>query len=791
MYHHIKFAFRHIVKDRQTAFLHFAGLSLGLCVCLLIALWMRDELLYDRFHSKAHRIYRALWEARFGDNEWKIAQCPMPLAPLLASEFPEVENATQCVPGGMTFKKGPDFVREPNGLHVDEAFSKVFDLHFTEGDAATALQSPDEIVMTQTMARRFFGTGAALGQTLVRNDGQAFRVSGVVRDWPKQSHLRFDYLSPIKGNPRLEARREQWTSATALTYFTLKQGADPAVLQDKMKAYGTKHLRNGDFAQGDNYTRFPFQKLTDIYLHSAAFESAERGSIRYVWIFGMVAAAILALACINFINLATARALSRTREVGVRKTLGSTRRQLVGQFLLESAVMVCLSVVGAIAWVLIAMPAFRKLTNKSLALDTLLAPDVLFFAGMLLLTTTLVAGAVPALFFSKFAPVKALKGRLTSEGHARDRLRQGLVVAQFSISTMLMIGTLVARQQLHFFQHQSLGFQKEQVLVLKRAHSLEGKYGVFFNRIRAIKGVESAAAGQFMPGGNFDSTIFTPEQPSNYKETSLTYTFVDADFVKTLGLHLRSGHDFRPGFASDSAGCLINETCARRLGWADPIGKTLTMGGFPEGKVLGVVADFNFQSLHHAVDPLVIRLSNFPTSFAAIRLRPDGPMNDRVADIQSIWKELAPTVPFEYSFLDDDFQKQYDTETRLSQVFGVFSALGMLIACLGLFGLTTFVVARRTKEIGVRKVLGATATGIAGLLIADFLKLVALAIVLASPVAWYLTNRWLADFAYRIELQWWMFAGAGATALAIAFLTVGFQGLTAALADPVKSLRSE
>jgi len=792
MYYNIKLAARQAFKDWQFTFLHFAGLSLGIGACLLIALWMRDELAYDRFHSKADQIYRALWAARFGDNEWKIAQCPMPLAPLLASQFPEVERTTQCAPGSMTFKKGPDFVLEPNGLIVDEHFSTVFDLDFVKGNPALALQSPDEIVLTESMARRFFGNSPALGQSITRNDGKNFQVIGIVRDWPKQSHLQFDFLTTIKGNTRLEERRENWSAATVLTYLVLKNRADFASFNAKMEKYVADKLMVGDIARGNNYTSFPFQKLTDIHLHSAEFETAGRGNIRYVWIFGLVAACILALACINFINLATARILARAREVGIRKALGSTRRQLVGQFLTESAVMVTAGTIGALIWVWLWGPAFTKLTGKELDFNTLFSLDALAFLGILAFVTTLAAGAAPAFFLSKFAASKVLSSQSSPAGSTRNRLRQTLIVTQFCISTALIIGALVVQSQLQFLKNQQLGFKKEQVLVLKRVNGLDAKFDVFFNRVRAMAGVQAATAGQFLPGEDFDnSTVFLPGQPSNYKETSLNYNFVDAQFVHALGLQIKSGHDFRPGISSDSTGCLINETCARRLGWSDPVGKTLTMAGFPEGKVLGVVTDFHFQSLHHKVEPMVIKLSSFPVSLAAIRLRSGKEINIQIADIQEIWKELAPAVPFEYSFLDDDFQKQYETETRLSLVFGLFSGLAILIACLGLFGLATFVTARRTKEIGIRKVLGASVAGITGLLVRDFLKLVFVAIVIASPVAWYFMDKWLADFAYRIELQWWMFGLAGLAAVAIAFLTVSFQSVRAALANPVRSLRSE
>jgi hypothetical protein len=392
---------------------------------------------------------------------------------------------------------------------------------------------------------------------------------------------------------------------------------------------------------------------------------------------------------------------------------------------------------------------------------------------------------------SAFQPVKVLKGQVATASSGRQNwLRRGLVVLQFGISTALLIGTLVVHRQLEFLQKTQLGFEKEHVLVVSRAGGLKNNFDVFLQKLRLSSAVEQVSAASTLPGKEFDSTIFLPEQPANYQETSLTYAWVDANFASTLGLRITSGRDFQPGSATDSAGCIINEAAAKRLGWADPVGKELTMGGQQPGKVLGVLADFHFQSLHHAVKPIVLKLSPWPQGSVAVRLRP-GQASEGVAAVQSAWKELAPTAPLAYTFLDDDFQKLYAAEGRMARVFGLFAMLAVFIACLGLFGLASFMAIQRTKEIGIRKVLGASVTGITGLLAKDFLKLVVVAIVIASPIAYFFIKKWLADFAYRIDIQWWMFAAAGAAAVAIAFLTVSFQSVKAALANPVKSLRSE
>ncbi|MDX1910553.1 MAG: ABC transporter permease [Saprospiraceae bacterium] len=787
----MKQSLRHLLKDRSTTMLHLTGLSLGLGVCMLIGLWVSDELSYDRFHAQADRIYRAYWAARFGDNEWKIAQCPVPLAPLLAREFPEVERATQCAQGGMTLKKGPDYVREPKGLQVDEQFAAIFSLEFVAGNPNQVLASPDEIILTESMARRYFGESPALGQTMLRNDGKAFQVSGIVRDWPAQSHLKFDFLTSLKNNASIAQRSNQWSSATVLTYFLLKPGADFTALDAKMKNYVARNLMTGDMAEGSNFTSFPFQRLTDIHLHTDFEAEAGHGNIRYVWVFALIALAILALACINFINLATARALTRSREVGVRKVLGSTRGQLMGKFVGETFLTVMAGVCLALLWVRLALPAFNTLTDKTVSFTTLWTPQAVCWLGGMTLLTTLLAGAAPALFLSSFSPANAMRTQLTRPGRNRVSWRQVLVVAQFSISIALIIGTLVVQSQMHYLQSHSLGFDKEQVLILKRANGLGRQYDAFFEKIRSLNGISEATAAQFLPGKGFDSTIFLPEQPANYQETSLNYNFTDSRFVQTLGLKMKEGRNFNPEIAADSADCLINETCAKRLGWTNPVGKTLTMSGNPPGKVLGVVEDFHFQSLHHEVTPMVIKLGAWPLGFAALRLRQGADVAALVEQVRGVWKEMAPSVPFDYSFLDEDFDKQYAAEMRLSKVFALFSGLAILIACLGLFGLASFMAAQRTKEIGIRKVLGATVLGITGMLAKDFIRLVLLAILIASPLAYYMMNQWLADFSYRLEMQWWMFATAGLAAVLVSLLTLGFQSIKAALANPVKSLKSE
>lgn len=790
----LKAALRNMLKHRGYTFINIAGLSVGIAVCLLIFLWVRDELTYDRFHTHADRIHRALWEARFGDNEWKIALVPVPLAGALKSEFPEVEETTRFVAAGFTLKKGEEFVREQNFLFVDEHFFKVFSGEWISGDPKTALQSPDAIVMTQKSARRYFGEEDPVGKTLLRNDNQPFRVTGVVRDYPRQSHMQFEFLASIQNIPNVEQRKDHWGSATCYTYFLLRPGANADELQAKLQAYVDKNVSDEAFSEGNNYSSFPFQALTDIHLKSNVdAELTPNGNSVYVYIFSVVALIILALACINFVNLTTARSLTRAREVGIRKVLGSQRRQLIRQFFGEAALYVVLAAGLSLALTRLVLPFFNQFSGKELTLDFFSSPFLPALTGGLILVTTLLSGAFPAYVLSGFSPLSVIKGQMGGR-QGGNWLRKTLVVAQFCISTGLIIGTLIVQSQLRYLQNVNLGFNKEQVLVLKRATSLGNNYGPFLEQMKKLPAVERISTAQFLPGDGFDSTVFEPEQPANFKATSLNYSFVDPGFVETVQLELADGRNFASGMTTDSSACLINETAARRLGWDNPIGRQLNFGGQSPFTVVGVVKDFNFRSLHQEIEPIVLMMSPWKLQNIAVRVHA-GDMAANVAAIQTLWKELAPGAAFEYTFLDQHYDEQYKAEQRMGQVFSVFSVLAILIACLGLFGLAAFMAEQRRKEIGIRKVLGATVSGVVTLLSKDFLKLVLIALILVSPLAWYLMNNWLTRFAYHIPMDfasiWWVFAVAGLAAILIAGLTVSFQSIRAAVSNPVDSLRSE
>lgn len=787
---YIKIASRNMLKHKDYTIINVAGLTIGIAVCFLIFLWVKDEVSYDRFHANSENIYRILWKARYGDNEWNIPVIPVPVGNTLEKDFPEVKHATQFVAGGLTFKKDNDFIREENILFVDNDFFKVFTIHFISGSPESVLETEDAIVLTQETAEKYFPNQNAIGQIIERNDGKTFRVTGVVESFPAQSHFHFDFLAPLKILPIIEQRKDQWGSATVYTYVSLHRGSDAQELDRKFQTFVNENILEDEFRAGGNFSGYPLQPMLDIHLKSnLEMELESNGNISYVYLFSIIAFIILLLACINFINLATARSLMRAREVGVRKVLGSQRYQLIRQFFAESFLYVLLAVATAVILAGLVLPVFNNFAGKALQLDLLGSPTaVLILAGLTLLVTFL-SGSFPALFLSSFSPLQVLRGSvLKIDG--RDWLRKGLVVTQFCISTGLIIGTLVVWRQLDFLQNERLGFDREQVLVINRANALGESFNTFVDQVRAIPQVKKASAVQNLPGKGYDSSLFYPEQPSNYKETSLSYTFVDNQFLDALKIDLVEGRNFSSELASDSSAFIINETAAKALGWDNPIGKQLDYGNFIKGPVIGVAKDFHYESLHHEIKPLIMMHTRWRSAFIAVRLQP-GNMNQSIAAMEHIWKQFVPASPFEYTFLDENYRELYEKEQRMGQIFIVFSALAIFIACLGLLGLSAYIAAQRTKEIGIRKVLGASVTGIAAMLSKDFIKLVLIAAVIAFPLSWWGMSKWLEDFAYRTQISWWIFAIAGTAAVLIALITVSFQAIRAAMADPVDSLKTE
>ncbi|HOY21101.1 MAG TPA: ABC transporter permease [Haliscomenobacter sp.] len=781
---------RQLWKHQGYTAINIAGLAVGIAVCLLIALWVKDELQYDQFHQKADRIYRVLWNGKFGDNEWKIPVGPVPVKSTLEDHFPEVEYVTQMYQTGITLKKGTEYVRETEMLYADENFTKVFSIKILSGNVNTALQEPNTIALSQSAAAKYFPNQDPLGQTLLKNDGTPLKVSAVVQDMPTQSHFQFQFLGALNQLQFFKERKELWGFATVYNYFSLKPGTDPLALQKKFQTYLEQHTQEEDFKSKGNFSRFPFQALSTIHLDSnLEMELGVNGKRAYLYIFSIVALFILVLACINFINLSTARSITRAKEVGVRKALGSGRGQLMVQFFGESLIAVVAALIFAVAILGLSLPYFNTLAGKTMQLEWSGLPFLLGLLGLITLFTSLLAGVFPAVVLSGFKTIATLKGQLGSQ-LGRSRLRESLVVGQFSISTALIIGTMVVGTQFRFLLNSELGFDKERVLLIDRAYALDQNYGVFLEKVRNLPMVDNAGGATAVPGKLYDSTVFAPEQPANFKESSFNYVFADPAYLSTLKVKIHAGRDFRQNSRSDSLSCIINRAMVKKLGWDDPLGKHISGGNGANFQVIGVMEDFHYLSLHHQVEPLIVMTAPWSHPYIAIRL-PTGNLAEQINTVKGLWNELAPTAPFEYSFVEDEYQKFYTAEQRLGRVFFLFSVLALFIAGLGLFGLAFYMVARRTKEIGVRKVLGADVSSVVRLLTLDFLRLVLVAVVLAVPIAYLLLQRWLQDFAYRIDMPWWAFVAAGAIALGIALLTVSFQSIRAALKNPVTALKVE
>ncbi|TAE48294.1 MAG: FtsX-like permease family protein, partial [Bacteroidetes bacterium] len=679
-----------------------------------------------------------------------------------------------------------------------------FSLPLAEGEIRTALREPNSLVISRSMAETYFGTEEAIGKVLKIGDWEKPQtVTAVMEDIPLNSHFHFDILASMTGMP--EAQSTSWMESGFFTYLVLAPGADYKQLEAKLPQDIDKYIGPqmqeamgvtlAEFRNQGSDLGFNLQRLTDIHFHSVSEGDLEPGgNLQYVYIFSAIALFILLIACINFMNLSTAGATRRAREVGIRKVMGSAQSSLIGQFMTESLMITAFSLLLAVGMVVLALPFFNTLTGISLRINVLENPWLL--PGLLAvgLVTGLLAGSYPAFFLSSFKPIAVLKGKFKIEDR-RSGLRGALVVFQFFVSILLIISTLIVYGQLTFIQHKELGYQKEQVIVLPDIAALGNRSSVFRDQLAQDPRVLQLSISGYLPvGESFGNNFFlAPDHNAGQVVKTLRYD-VDEHYLQTLGMKLKAGRNFSPEFGTDSSAVILNETAAAALGFGDDAsGRTVIhqnkQGVQERFQVIGVVKDFHFRSLHEAISPLVMRFQGNAGS-VIVKANP-ADMAGLLASARQYWSQLAGDEPFTYSFLDERFEKAYQNEQRTGLILGIFAGLTIFVACLGLLGLVTFSIGQRNKEIGVRKVLGATVTSIVALLSAEFLKRVLLALVLASPAAYWAMSQWLADFAYRIDIPWWAFALAGGAALLLAFATISFQSIRAAIANPVNSLRSE
>jgi putative ABC transport system permease protein len=810
---YLKTAFRNLWRNKGFSAINILGLAIGLATCLLILIYVTDELSYDRWNVNADRIYRIDNDIKFGGNSMVLAVAPAPAGPAFLRDFPEVEKEVRFrMNGGRLVKKGNQNIKEDAVILADSTLFDVFTLPMIAGDPHTALKDAHTVVITERMAKKYFDAtpstmSSVVGRTLTINDSIPYKVTGVIRNIPTNSHFHYDFFLSLTESEEAKRTDDAWLSANFNTYILLREGADPKKLEAKMddlvKRYVAPLLQNivhislEDFKKSGNAVVFYLTPLTAIHLHSNKIAELDaNGSMQSVYIFSAIAVFILLIACVNFMNLSTARSANRAKEVGIRKVLGSMRGGLISQFLIESVLISLISLVLALGLAAMLLPVFNGLAGKEMGIGVFARPWMLPATLGLVVVVGMLAGSYPAFFLSAFQPVAVLKGKIAG-GMRTGWLRNTLVVFQFMISIFLLVGTAVVYRQLGYIHSRDLGFNREQVMMINNAYVLGDQAKAFEQEVRGMTGVSGATMTGFVPtggDGNGDAVFLSPDLDVK-KSISTQVWPVDDQYIPVLGMQILNGRNFSKDFLTDSSAVVVNEAAVGLMRGVKPIGAKLYEIDDPKTKkvkeyhVIGVVKNFNFNSLRQVVTPVMLYSG---VNEGRISLRMQGADAHRLAgQIETLWRKMAPSQPFSYTFMDEEFNNLYLDEQRQGSIAMSFSLLAIFIACLGLFGLTAYAAEQRTREIGIRKVLGASVGGVIGLLSRDFLLLVVIAMLVAFPLSWWAMNYWLRGFAYRITIGWDVFALAALLAIGIAVLTVSFQAVKAALANPVKSLKTE
>ncbi len=790
-WNYLKIAWRNIKRYKGYSFINIFGLAIGLACCILILLWIQDELNFDRFHTNADNLYRIVTEFHKTEpvtHYWPVCA---PLAPALKEEYPEIIKATRFtrLRRGQLIKFGEKIFLEPRICLTDPDFFTMFTFLFLEGDPQTALSNPNSIVLVESVSAKYFGNENPVGKVLNINNEFDFTVTGILKDIPENSTIQFDFLIPfirIEDFEKAWAVLDNWTLSGFATYVQLEKKASAETLVNKIAYYLKNHVPESE----DVIYLQPFE---DVHLYSShiQFSVEGQGDIAYVFIFSLVAFFVLIIASINFMNLATARSATRAREVGLRKVVGATRAQLIRQFFCESVGMAFFSLILAVVLVELFLPAFANLSGKILVLDFSSHYHIVLAIVIITLITGFISGTYPALFLSSLRPVKVLKGALKTEGRG-FLFRRILVVSQFSLSILLIICTIVVSQQIGYIQNKKLGLNREHVVYLPIREYLAEKYETFKTELDNTAGIMNVAASSSLPTSGVilttDKVSWEGKNPED--NVVLEVTSTGYDFIETFDMEVVEGRSFSKEFLTDEEeAVVINETAKKIIGMEDPVGKQLILGDSAT-TIIGVVKDYHFKSLHSEIEPLILALVPSLYRYVFIKLEArDVPST--LASIKSNWNMFFPDTPFEYHFLDEAYDKLYRSEQRMGILFNYFTVLAILISCLGLFGLASFMAEKRTKEIGIRKVLGASLSGIIMLLNKQFTKWVLIANFISWPIAYYAMSKWLQGFAYRINLGIWTFALAALIALVIAVMTVSYQSVKAALNNPANSLRYE
>jgi len=804
---YLKIAFRNFAKYKFISFINLFGLTVGLTCCLLITTYILNELSYDRYNKNAENIYRVTRDFNNEDGvvSLRLSTISPPFGYYLPTDFPEIQKMTRLLDNGFTpFRYKEKLINEQNVFFADENLFDVFSIKILRGNPKTALAGPFSVMLTEESAKKYFGDEDPINKIMRANNQFDVKVTGIYKAFPANSHIHpgmlvsFNTLkdSAVYGEKNLETN---WGNNSFFTYLLLPPHYDTKKMLARFPSFIDKRMSNQEYVgkQASKYTKLGLQKLADIHLYSHTdYEAEPNGDIKRVYIFSAIALFILLIACINYMNLATARSALRSREIGIRKVVGALKKELIFQFLSESVLLSWVAIALAVGCLYLTLPWLNKISGQELHPAILLKWQVLVPLFLTPFVVGVLSGIYPALFMSSFQPVKTLKG-LFKTRRANISFRTVLVVTQFAISIILIITTAVVFQQLHYMQSKSLGFDKEHIIVIPYNNVLNDKYETFRTQLLANSNFKDISRTSRIPTGRLldDMGAYTLSGDSmKATNTDIKFVSVDYDFIPTYGIQMAAGRNFSREYGMDTASYVLNETAVKALGWKAPdaVGKDFKYGN-RKGHIIGVIKDFHFESMHQSIVPIVLVM--FPPSvnyYNNLSIKISGNnIPGALGYLESTWKKTLPEIPYQYTFLDQNFDKLYQTEQRQANIFTIFACIAIFIACLGLFGLSAFAISQRVKEIGIRKVLGAKVSTIVTLLSKDFLKLVAISAIIAFPVAWYFMRNWLQDFAYRIAMPWWIYIVAGIAAALIALVTISFQAIRAAITNPVKSLRTE
>jgi len=803
---YFKIGWRNLTRQKMYSFIKIGGFALGIATCIIIALFIRSELSFDKYYTNKDHIFRVYNEFTKDDGE-KWTSFPAPIAQILKDDFPEVEKAGRLIPYNSWYNAGSNLFRpekqqeniyEEGFAYADQALLEILEIPMIYGSQEHALAEPNTIVISKEKADKYFPNEDPTGQTVILDEesSRPYTIGGVMENFPSNSHLQYDFLITLTGEEFWEGEQTSWCCWNYNAYIQIRPDADPIALEKKLLAirdkYYVAHLEktgNQSVADVKKHHTLKLQPVSDIYLKSDGIHAAvQQGDIRYVWLFGGIACFILLLACINFINLSTAKSANRAKEVGLRKVVGSVRSNLVRQFLSESLLYSFISFVFALLIVGLILPYFNILADKSLFIpwtDWWVIPTFL----LSILVIGILAGLYPSFYLSAFRPIEVLKGKI-SRGSKGSKLRSVMVIFQFTTSIVLIIGTFIIYSQMNYILNTKIGYDKEQIITIQGANTMGNKQEAFKNELLRLSEVENVTISNYLPvdGTKRDQNPFWREGKSQEeKSVGAQKWYIDEDYINTLGMKLVEGRNFIPGMASDSQSVIINQTMAKEFGFENPVGERIM--NWEVYTVIGVVEDFHFESMKGKIEPLCFVYGDFG-SIVSVKVKTEN-MADVLQSVTGIWDKFMPHQAMRYTFLDESYARMYEDVQRMGRIFTIFTGLAIIVACLGLFALSAFMVEQRTKEISIRLVLGASLKNILRLLTQNFLVMIFIAFIIAVPIAWYMMQRWLEDYEYRIQMGWEVFFLAGLLATLIAVLTISYQSVRAALMNPVDNLRSE